>query len=88
MSRPGDQYKCTCPQPRLMVLIGGTAVPVHATFTGDPLSGVYTARCAICRGRYVGPWQLTAPGSRPVRAAGIPQRIARLLGGSYDGFGV
>ncbi len=76
MSRPGDQYKCTCPQPRLVALIAGTSMAVQAAFAGDPLSGVYSARCAICRGRYVGPWQVTPPAAT---APGVPLRIARLL---------
>jgi hypothetical protein len=34
MSRPGDQYKWSCPQPPLMVLIGGDALPVPGASTG------------------------------------------------------
>ena len=67
MSRPGDRYRCNCATPRLVARIGGRATPVHAAFTGDPLSRIYCARCARCHGRYTGPWQLDAPDGAAAR---------------------
>lgn len=58
MSMAGRRYPCTCARPRLLACIRGRLAPVSAAFAGDPLSRLYYARCALCHGRYVGPWRL------------------------------
>lgn len=65
MSRPGDRYRCGCALPQLVAVIGSSPAQVHAAFVGDPLSRIYCARCARCRGRYTGPWQLDGPARHP-----------------------
>lgn len=66
MSRPDDQYRCSCATPKLIARVGSRATPVHAAFAGDLLSRIYCARCTRCHGRYVGPWQPDAyDGGRP-----------------------
>ena len=57
MTGPGHWRRCTCTTPRLYAAIAGTTARVHPAWAGHPLSRMYCARCATCRGRYTGPWQ-------------------------------